>query len=331
MIVGVAAVDDHVVAFEERDEGLQRRIDHGGRHHHPDGAGRFQLLGEIFERRRANRAFFGECLHGFRMDVVNDALVAGAHKAPHHVGSHPAQSDHAQFHGFTVLLSGSRSFSDDRKPDHVARPDEAGLDGRSIGRTSLRGGRDGIWKGFRGPIARTAMMLEQSLLLSPIELCRGVIRRSILDGLASQTDRHRRVLPTHGLDPLRRDQHLVAAPPVGRVDDQVTNRPGMIVDEKLLHVTDVTVSSVDVQDRARLGNCAGGNRRLLARPKILGSSCPRRSGLRSSGCPGTRPCPTAHRLPSGPGTSNSQSTWLHPGVTPASGCRCLDCFQPAPW
>ena len=99
VVVGVAAVDDHVVAFEKRDKGVQRRIDHGGRHHHPDGAGLVQLLREVFERRRPDRSLFDECLHGFRMEVVNDALVAGPQKAPHHVGSHPAQSDHAQFHG----------------------------------------------------------------------------------------------------------------------------------------------------------------------------------------------------------------------------------------
>ena len=67
VVVGVAAVDDHVIAFKERDEGLQRRIDSGGRHHHPDGAGRFQLLSEVFERCRPNRTFFGERLNDFRI------------------------------------------------------------------------------------------------------------------------------------------------------------------------------------------------------------------------------------------------------------------------
>ena len=103
VVVGVAAVDDHVVAFEERDEGLQRRIDHRRRHHHPGGAGLFQLVREVFERCRPDRSLFDECLYGFRMKVVNDALVTGPQKAPHHVGSHPAQSDHAQFH--VVFLS----------------------------------------------------------------------------------------------------------------------------------------------------------------------------------------------------------------------------------
>lgn len=47
-----------------------------------------------------------ECLHGFRMEIVNDALVTCPQKAPHHVGSHPAQSDPAEFH--VVFLSCAR-------------------------------------------------------------------------------------------------------------------------------------------------------------------------------------------------------------------------------
>ena len=109
VVVGVAAIDDHVVAFEQRDEGLQRRIDHRRRHHHPDRARRFQLTREVFERCRPDRPFFDDCLHGFRLEVVNDALVAGPHKTPHHVASHPAQSDHAQFHVFLSTQESQRS------------------------------------------------------------------------------------------------------------------------------------------------------------------------------------------------------------------------------
>ncbi len=106
VVVGVAAVDDHVIAFEEGDKGVQRRIDHRRRHHHPDGPGFFQLMREVFERCRPDRPLFDECLYGFRMKVVNDALVTGPLKAPHHVGPHPAQSDHTQFH--VVFLSLAR-------------------------------------------------------------------------------------------------------------------------------------------------------------------------------------------------------------------------------
>ena len=60
--------------------------------------GGLQFLHEVFKRIRAHRAFLGKRLHGFRMNIVHNALVAGAHKAPHHIHSHPPQPDHAQFH-----------------------------------------------------------------------------------------------------------------------------------------------------------------------------------------------------------------------------------------
>ena len=98
MVVGVAAVDDHVVAFEERDEGFSVGSTTAAGTIIQTARGFFSFLREVFERRRPDRPLFGERLHGFRMEVVNDALVTGPQQAPHHVGSHPAQSDHAQFH-----------------------------------------------------------------------------------------------------------------------------------------------------------------------------------------------------------------------------------------
>ncbi len=91
VVVRVAAVNDRVLALEKWDEGLQRRIDRSRWHHHPDGAGRFQLLRKVFERRRSDCTLFDERFYGFRMAVVNDALVAGPQKTPHHIASHPAE------------------------------------------------------------------------------------------------------------------------------------------------------------------------------------------------------------------------------------------------
>ena len=65
--------------------------------------GAFSLLAEIFKRIRSECALFDECLHGFRMKVMDDALVASLQKTPHHVGPHSAQSDHAQFHVVSSL------------------------------------------------------------------------------------------------------------------------------------------------------------------------------------------------------------------------------------
>jgi len=77
VVIGVAAIDNHIVLFEERDECLQRLIHHGGRHHHPDGARRREFLRKVFNRRCSNRAVLDERLRGFRMDVVGNALVTG--------------------------------------------------------------------------------------------------------------------------------------------------------------------------------------------------------------------------------------------------------------
>ena len=49
VVVGVATVDDHVVAFEERDKAIERWIDNGRRYHHPNGARLFSFCREVFE------------------------------------------------------------------------------------------------------------------------------------------------------------------------------------------------------------------------------------------------------------------------------------------
>ena len=47
-------------------------------------------------------------------------------------------------------------------------------------------------------------------------------------------------------DPLRRDEHLVTQPPVARVDDHVSNGPGLLIDKQALYVADVTIGRLDV-------------------------------------------------------------------------------------
>ena len=48
------------------------------------------------------------------------------------------------------------------------------------------------------------------------------------------------------MDPLRRDQHLLARPPIAGIDDDVANRPVFIINEKVLDVADVTIVSFDI-------------------------------------------------------------------------------------
>ena len=75
VIVGVAAVHDHVVTVKKGDKGFQRRI----RLLPPVPLSRrravFQLLGKVFERPCADRPLLYEHIHSFGLEIVNDALV----------------------------------------------------------------------------------------------------------------------------------------------------------------------------------------------------------------------------------------------------------------
>jgi hypothetical protein len=75
-------------------DGLFRDL--AGRHHHPDGAGLVELLGELGERRGPRGALARQRLDRIRVDVVDHALVAAAHQPPDDVGSHPAEADHSE-------------------------------------------------------------------------------------------------------------------------------------------------------------------------------------------------------------------------------------------
>ena len=45
-----------------------------------------------------NRLLLDQFLHRFRRHVEDHALVASLEQPPHHVGAHPAQSDHSELH-----------------------------------------------------------------------------------------------------------------------------------------------------------------------------------------------------------------------------------------
>ncbi len=58
---------------------------------------------ERLEGIRTGRARVLQVRDRGRVHVVDDAVVAASLEAPDHVGAHPAESDHAQFHGFSPL------------------------------------------------------------------------------------------------------------------------------------------------------------------------------------------------------------------------------------
>ena len=126
--VGVAAVDDRVARLEV----LEQLLDLGlgrvaGRDHHPDRARLLELVDQLLDRVRRDRALaLGLDLLGLlRRPVVDDDLVAVADEPADHVGPHPAETDEPDAHvgqPSVVVLSAA-----------VERPLEGGQPGVRIG------------------------------------------------------------------------------------------------------------------------------------------------------------------------------------------------------
>src|SRR5258705_1542601 len=97
-VVRVAAVDEDVVLAEFGSEIGDGGVNDGGGNHQPDGPRLLKFADEVVDGRGAGGAFTNKLLHRFRAAVVDDALMAIFLEAPHHVGAHSAQSDHAELH-----------------------------------------------------------------------------------------------------------------------------------------------------------------------------------------------------------------------------------------
>ncbi len=100
VVVGVAAVDDHVPGLEHLGEGANRLLrDLAGRDHDPDGARLVQLGNEVLERRGSHRSVGDDGRDGLREDVVPDAMVPVTDQPPDDVRTHPAEPDHSELQG----------------------------------------------------------------------------------------------------------------------------------------------------------------------------------------------------------------------------------------
>ncbi len=95
------------------------------------------------------------------------------------------------------------------------------------------------------PVSLAAVMSMQPGLV--IASQQGVLRilGRLLDGLAGEIDEHCLLAPTDALDPLGRNQDLLPRPPVPRIDDQITHRPGLVVDDEILDVTNLPIGRLD--------------------------------------------------------------------------------------
>ena len=103
--IGVAAVDDGVASFKERAQlGHCGFGDRACGQHDPDRAGFGHLADHVRHVTAAGSAFACQLLHAFGIGVIDHALVAAAHQAPHDVAAHAAQSDHSELHSYSLNM-----------------------------------------------------------------------------------------------------------------------------------------------------------------------------------------------------------------------------------
>ena len=89
-------------------------------------------------------------------------------------------------------------------------------------------------------------MFVKLLFVVPVERPRFVVFRAVLDGITRQINRDFGVGPAHAPNPFRGDQHFLSRPPITGIDDHVTDRPRLIVNQKVFHVTDIAVRGFNV-------------------------------------------------------------------------------------
>src|SRR6185437_16686693 len=102
-VVGVAAVNQDVAALEPLRKIRHRLFDHCRRYHHPGYARLFEFRLEVIERGRADCTLFHQRLHRVGTYVEDHALMTAMQEPPHHVGAHPAQTDHTHLHCYRSL------------------------------------------------------------------------------------------------------------------------------------------------------------------------------------------------------------------------------------
>ena len=107
LVVGVAAVDDHVAGLEQAGQGGDGRVGGlPGRHHHPGHPGRGELGGQLLEGGGRLGADAGRRRAGLVGEVEGDDLVPVLDEALGHVGAHLPQADHGDLHDALLCLVG---------------------------------------------------------------------------------------------------------------------------------------------------------------------------------------------------------------------------------
>src|SRR5262245_41030667 len=103
-VVRVTAVYNNIAALEALCQVSQGALDHRGGHHYPRDPWFGQFLGKVIQRCRAGSALFDQFIDRFLVGVKDHTLMAAAEQSPHHVGAHPAETDHAHLHWKSLLV-----------------------------------------------------------------------------------------------------------------------------------------------------------------------------------------------------------------------------------
>src|SRR5262245_12183434 len=96
------------------------------------------------------------------------------------------------------------------------------------------------------PVLRAAEVGIQPLFVLAHQRHARIELGSSFDVSLRQVDVYLPVFPAHAPDPLGRDQDLTAGKPVSCVDDDVADRPRLVVDQEIFDVAEVAVGRVDV-------------------------------------------------------------------------------------
>jgi hypothetical protein len=100
LVVGVAAVDDHIATTEEAGQGGDRRVGGlPGRHHHPGDPGGGELVGDLGEGRCRFCAERGGRVARLLGEVERNHLVPMLDEPLGHVRAHLPEADHGDLHG----------------------------------------------------------------------------------------------------------------------------------------------------------------------------------------------------------------------------------------
>jgi hypothetical protein len=81
-----------------------------------------------------------------------------------------------------------------------------------------------------------------------IDVRRPIVLGRVLDRLPTQ-DRYPAIFPTYLGDPLRADKRVFPTPPVTGIDDDVPNRPGVVLDEKIVDMPQLAIDGFQMVAR----------------------------------------------------------------------------------